>query len=122
MTLVGQGICLDFTQGMQNAIGLLAEQGDIESVDFLINPCKASRDSAVRGYAIGGQAQEVNALIEKVIRNFAIQDDAVNTLAQELIENAVCGYVQHGFFAGLLSIKISKICFQSSNNTTTYNS
>ena len=53
MTLVGQGICLDFTQGMQNAIGLLAEQGDIESVDFLINPCKASRDSAVRGYAIG---------------------------------------------------------------------
>lgn len=55
------------------AVGMLAKEGEIESVNFLITNFKASCDAAVNGYAIAGLVAEVNELVEQgANRYFAI--------------------------------------------------
>ena len=63
--LVRQGICPGMFEAGTNAIMLLAEAGDVESVNFLITKFKANPEHALEGYARGGHTAQIEKLLQE---------------------------------------------------------
>ncbi len=106
--MVKQGICIGRYYNEHNVISLLAKEGDIDSVNFLLNKFKANLNDAVFGYACGGHVDAVNKLlaegasIDYAIRGYAYagQVDMVNKLLAQgtrvCVAIAIQGYALGG--------------------------
>lgn len=101
------------------AVILLAKEGDHESVKFLISKFNASKDAAVNGYAQGGYFNEVNKLVGTVLRirrlidNFILTDEKGDDRWTSIRKHAVDGYKKGGYLTEdnilhLLSVTTSK--------------
>jgi hypothetical protein len=105
--MVKEGSCISAFKGAYNPIMLLAKEGDSQSVEFLVNKFKGSRNHAVRGYAAGGHVDQVmnlllthGASINDAVKGYAMGGH-VEQMDQLLpqgasINDAVKGYAMGG--------------------------
>ncbi|MHB1222125.1 MAG: hypothetical protein ACYC0J_09030, partial [Gammaproteobacteria bacterium] len=64
-SMVEEGFCINTPQNGYSLVELLARQGDVESVEFLMAEFRANQDDAAKGYAQGGHVDQVNMLVTK---------------------------------------------------------
>ncbi len=86
--LIQSGTCLSFFQGDNNAILLLAREGDASAVNYLLTNYKQNPDHAIKGYALGGHSKYVNELLANGAS----------------IDQAAQGYAQGGYHAEVLEL------------------
>jgi hypothetical protein len=104
--IVKKGHCLGLFEGNNNAIMLLAQEGNDDVVNFLIDTFNASRNHAVEGYAMGGhfslvkQQLKFGACINQAVYGYAQKGyiEQVNELMEQGAshDHAVAGYARRG--------------------------
>ncbi|MHB1221199.1 MAG: hypothetical protein ACYC0J_04320 [Gammaproteobacteria bacterium] len=102
--MVADGLGISYQNS--TVIELLAKEGDVESVEFLISEFHQSLNAAVLGYASGGYEMEMNRLIarganiDEAVLGCARRNDylAVETLLQQDAseEKALIGFAECG--------------------------
>jgi hypothetical protein len=80
--IVDSGKSISIFEGQYNAIMLLAKEGNVEAVDFLVSNFNASPYHALQGYALCGDEKKVNELL--------------NLLGGKAVCDAIRGYAQGG--------------------------
>lgn len=104
--IVKKGNCLGIFEGNHNAIMLLAQEGNDDAVNFLIDTFNVSRNHAVEGYAMGGhfllvkQQLKFGACINQAVYGYAQKGyiEQVNELMEQGAshDHAVAGYAIRG--------------------------